>query len=264
MISAVEASQIRQIWQDVSIYPCHQADQAMLEFMERFRHMVNAHSVLWLGSVTQKDFTGVPTMEILDNWSVIDLIPTGQKDGQMDPPNRYELFMKVKQKYGIDPITAAALENAGTTRACIRRDSMDDEEWAQHWITREFHSETGDYDVMHVIYSVDENCESYLIFHQGHDQPGFTEKDKELAFTASSGIASLHRQMMSLRGATLPNKRLLSPQEKTVLSHLLQGMKEKEIAHELAISPATAHKHIISIYRKFDVSGKFDLIARFL
>lgn len=236
----------------------------MLEFMDRFRILVNAHSAIWLGSVSQKDYTSTPAMEMFDQWNVIDMMRTQRSDRPHDPPNHYELYMQVRQKYGVDPVTVAAMQDSGRTRALIRRDTLNDDEWAEHWITKEFHSVTGDHDVMHVIYNVDENCESYLVFHQGPDQAGFTERDKELAFTACTGIAYLHHQMMALRGAKLPGKRLLSPQEKTVLKYLLQGLKEKEIAHELNISPATAHKHVISIYRKFDVSGKFDLIASFL
>ena len=45
---------------------------------------------------------------------------------------------------------------------------------------------------------------------------------------------------------------------------LLTDHVEKEIAHELALTPATTHTYITGLFRKFGVSGRPGLTALWL
>lgn len=62
-----------------------------------------------------------------------------------------------------------------------------------------------------------------------------------------------HKRRGAIRGA-------LSPMERIVLEHLRGGMTEKETAIALHRSPHTIHVHIKSLYRKFLVHSRPDLL----
>ncbi|SHI45475.1 regulatory protein, luxR family [Rubritalea squalenifaciens DSM 18772] len=257
-------SHIRKIWQQIAHYSYHESDQAMLYFLEEMKRHLNARNVLWIGSGRGKDASNTPVIEMLGEWTTVDVLYCQSSERPRTPEDNYQLYMEVKQKHGIDPLTKAAIESAGSSRSFTRRDVITDEEWQNHWIHREFHQKNGDSELMFVVYSVDSACESYIVFYRGIGEAPFTVEEREFAFTASMGIGVLHKRMMQLRGAALPSTRLLSPQEKAVLNLLIQGRRDKEVALSLGISPTTVNKHLSSIYRKFGVSGKFDLIAQLM
>jgi two-component system, NarL family, nitrate/nitrite response regulator NarL len=50
--------------------------------------------------------------------------------------------------------------------------------------------------------------------------------------------------------------RKLSPREIEILSYLIAGRSNAEIAHELNISMSTVKAHVSSIYRKLGVSSR--------
>ncbi|WP_131819079.1 response regulator transcription factor [Flagellimonas flava] len=55
---------------------------------------------------------------------------------------------------------------------------------------------------------------------------------------------------------------LLSKQENTIRTLILQGMSNKEIANELYISLSTVKSHITSIYSKLNVSNRQELVQK--
>jgi DNA-binding CsgD family transcriptional regulator len=56
----------------------------------------------------------------------------------------------------------------------------------------------------------------------------------------------------------------LSPRHQRVLSHLLTGVSEKEIAGELGLSRHTVHEYVRTLYRQFNVTSRGELMARCL
>jgi LuxR family maltose regulon positive regulatory protein len=54
----------------------------------------------------------------------------------------------------------------------------------------------------------------------------------------------------------------LSPRELEVLHHIAMGKTNKEIAHQLIITPGTVKAHTASIYRKLDVANRTEAAAR--
>lgn len=53
----------------------------------------------------------------------------------------------------------------------------------------------------------------------------------------------------------------LSPREQQVLSHLLEGKSDKEIAAALSLSTSYVKNLLRSIYAKLDVSGSRELLG---
>jgi hypothetical protein len=45
---------------------------------------------------------------------------------------------------------------------------------------------------------------------------------------------------------------------------LCAGQSEKEIAHELSLSPRIVHNHVVRLHERFDVHSRGELLARVL
>lgn len=60
----------------------------------------------------------------------------------------------------------------------------------------------------------------------------------------------------------IPPELDLSKRELEVLSHLMQGRTNQEIAEALFLSPNTVKTHLSNIYRKLDVERRTQAIAR--
>ncbi|MFI0367861.1 response regulator transcription factor [Actinomadura sp. 1N219] len=56
----------------------------------------------------------------------------------------------------------------------------------------------------------------------------------------------------------------LTPKERAVIDHAVEGLATKQIARRLAMSPHTVNDHFKSIYRKIGVSARDELVARLL
>lgn len=56
----------------------------------------------------------------------------------------------------------------------------------------------------------------------------------------------------------------LTPQERTITGHVLEGLATKQIARRLELSAHTVHDHFKSIYRKTGVQAREELLARLL
>lgn len=56
----------------------------------------------------------------------------------------------------------------------------------------------------------------------------------------------------------------LPPRHAQTLRRLLAGDSEKQIALHLGVSPHTVHVYVKALYRRFDVSSRAELLARFI
>ena len=56
----------------------------------------------------------------------------------------------------------------------------------------------------------------------------------------------------------------LSPRHLQTLQGLLEGDSEKQIARRLGVSPHTVHDYVKIVYRRYRVSSRGELLARFV
>lgn len=56
----------------------------------------------------------------------------------------------------------------------------------------------------------------------------------------------------------------LSPRQRQTLELLLEGHAEKQIAARLAISKHTVHVYVKSLYKRFDVCSRAELLAKWV
>jgi DNA-binding NarL/FixJ family response regulator len=52
----------------------------------------------------------------------------------------------------------------------------------------------------------------------------------------------------------------LTPREKTIISYLMQGWRNREIAHHLSITEQTVKNHLRTVYDKLGVSDRLELV----
>jgi len=75
-------------------------------------------------------------------------------------------------------------------------------------------------------------------------------------------LAGTHDSTPPEQGASRePGAEGLSPREGQTLELLLAGEGEKQIAARLKISQHTVHGYVKSVYRRFDVSSRAELLA---
>ena len=103
---------------------------------------------------------------------------------------------------------------------------------------------------------------STLWVHRAVGEPVFSPRERRL-------LALLHDQVAALMGGALasgqePGLRDLPRRPRQVLSYLLEGLSEKEIAAQLGLSKPTVHEHATRLYRHFDASSRAELLARFI
>jgi DNA-binding CsgD family transcriptional regulator len=93
-------------------------------------------------------------------------------------------------------------------------------------------------------------------------EPPFTLREVRL-------VRYLHQELAPQIGRCLapthePSACELSPRLQQTLQGLLNGLSEKQIAERLCISPTTLHEYVTTLYRRFNVSGRSELMARWI
>ena len=90
----------------------------------------------------------------------------------------------------------------------------------------------------------------------------FTLRDVQL-------VDCLHHELAPEVGRHLapadePSASELSPRLQQTLQCLLDGQSEKQIAERLCLSRPTVHEYVTAIYRRFEVSSRSELMARWI
>lgn len=75
---------------------------------------------------------------------------------------------------------------------------------------------------------------------------------------------SHHKVALTRNGHALSTRAELSPRLQQTLTHLLSGASEPQIAELLGLSQHTVHNYVKTLYRKFDVNSRPELMAKFV
>ncbi|MBN8711610.1 MAG: hypothetical protein BGO12_16185 [Verrucomicrobia bacterium 61-8] len=115
---------------------------------------------------------------------------------------------------------------------------------------------------------VSDRCESFFMIDR-YKRRGkspkriFTREETDLAGFASRSVPELHRRLL-LGNGLLASDKLFSPAEQRILSLLLDGWSEKEIADAMGHKAPTTHKYVMSIYSRFGVKSRASLMSLWL
>lgn len=162
----------------------------------------------------------------------------------------------------------ASLAGAGTFRAHRLRDPdfLDFAAFRRTEHYRLYYRIPGIVDRITVGFPVHSDAESFFLIDRyrarGDGARGrpFAARDVAVAAGALRGVRGLHRQLMMSHGLFSGDK-LLSPVERHILSGLLRGDTEREIAAGLGQKPATVHKYVGDLHARFGVGSRAELMA---
>jgi DNA-binding CsgD family transcriptional regulator len=101
-----------------------------------------------------------------------------------------------------------------------------------------------------------------LTFHREWRAKPFNRRQREMLRIFIDELHHLHRDGV-LDPPAAPGPRLTG-REAEVLQRLLKGDSMKETASRLGLSAHTVHDHVKSLYRKFGVSTRAELLAQFV
>jgi len=102
---------------------------------------------------------------------------------------------------------------------------------------------------------------SNIAFHRRLARPSYTTRERDLIHLAMGHIPWLHRHGSQSQGSDAVTR--LTPRERQVLILLLGGDSQRRIAEKLKISEFTVGDYLKQLNRRFRVSSRAELQARF-
>jgi DNA-binding CsgD family transcriptional regulator len=152
---------------------------------------------------------------------------------------------------------------SGQTMVLSRDQIWGRETWYRSHTFNVIHRECGidDYVISICPTNIPGRCTT-LWLHKGVGSRDFTSREQGI-------ISLIHMTINSeigtfLAAADEPALSSLTARRLEVLSHLINGDSEKQIAFQLGVAKATIHDHVLAIYRHFDVSSRGELLAKFI
>jgi DNA-binding CsgD family transcriptional regulator len=248
---------VHRLWSHMAGFPAGESEAALLHLLKTIADLLGGTDAFWVGA-TRLD--PVAKDDKLHGWR-----PRGVRFLHHDDARDRVLarFRAEHKSNVVDPQTAAMLARAGQTRACLRADLLDDKTWNESALYREVLQPLGVEDRLLGCHVVSEDAESYIGVDRGKNNAPFGERERDLLKLFLLGSTALHRDLMRSRGligAELP----LSPREQDVQQLLLTSLTEEQIAVALGLTPRTTHQYVVAILRKWKVSGRVGLMARWL
>ena len=140
---------------------------------------------------------------------------------------------------------------------------MEDRQWYTSVEFNEYRRGCGVDDWINSLHSqTDPPATHAIILHRPLGEGRFTPRRGRLAHI-------FHHELAHLMGPVLPRESDgtvsgLPPRLRQVLSHLLDGEGEKQVAAQLELSRPTVHEYVTDLYRRFDVSSRAELLVRCL
>ncbi len=140
-----------------------------------------------------------------------------------------------------------------------REDYIDEKTWS---VVGRLWLEAGLHHTLLCIYPLSPPSLSAISFHRKKEKPPFSIRDRSIVELVFEQVGWLHRDAAKeCTGKVVEN---LSRREKQVLTFLLDGRSNKQIAALLELSEYTVGDYIKSIFKHFEVHSRGELQAVFL
>ena len=240
-------------------------DDALAYLCRTLQGLLRAQHSFWClvvrlgtGAVAERD----PCL----GWRVREIILS---EPNPDRVARLREFMEGAEKQSplhLDEATIKLMRGGGRFRcARLSGDLIDFAHFQQTEHYQHYYKKNGIDDRLWVSCPVNADVESAFIFDRFHydGPPHFDAVDLTLAASALRPLRWFHRRLILSRGVPA-GRTPCTPAEHRILSLLLTGQSEKEIAEQLRIGAGTTHNHITSIFKKFGVRSRAELMALWL
>jgi DNA-binding CsgD family transcriptional regulator len=170
-------------------------------------------------------------------------------------PDRSELWNRVQKELRATPST-------GVTTP--RQQLLTDREWDRTPDLQIAMRTMGADAVVHSFCPLSEEEDYFdgVCWFRATGRPTFNEREVAL-------LTLIHREASRMIGGPLarfdePRPTQLPPRARQVLRCLLEGDADKQVAHRLSLSAHTVNQYTKQIFRHFKVSGRTELLARWL
>jgi len=259
---------LSELWTEVAKFPVWDATAALKHALGRLCSLLEAGDASWL--VMRKE-AKIPREISSDHYKTIFDKMEGWSPMTAEYLNPEQVFKRVVERWlmharkeGIDPVSQFILKGAGKhTRACIRHDVASDQEWTNHWMSKNFLEFYGIGERLIACTPLNSTCESVIIIDRPLGAEPYTAEDRDFMNIAIASVPYLHRRLCLERGL-LGATSMLSNRETDTYRLLLTDLSESEIAESLKLSTHTVHDYARNLYRKFGVKGRVGLMAMVL
>lgn len=246
---------LTRIWTGLSQLPASALDAPAVAVLESLGALVGAPQGYAFFARRAED---VPAADPFRGWQPFAIVAHGERLRPMVEVARR--WLRDAPERMIDPLSEAAVAFAGELRCHRRGDLVSDAVWETTPSARMM-AALGVTDQLIAARPVAEALEIYFTFHRLDGR--FSERDRDLVRAALEGLDPLCARYARGLGY-LPGTAKLAPRERDVLSHLLRGATERQIAEALGLTLGSTHQYVVSIYRKLQVSGRGELTALWL
>lgn len=247
--------EILAFWDYLADQPVSRANESLHALLDFVAKKVTAKQAYWLGAIRLKKQVRDPLL----GWRPVAI----QHLCSVEEPQK--VFRKGVRGIRQGEVSESMVNHAsqaGAFRAVLLKDHVSpaffETDHYQH-----FYTDRGYADCLFVVTPVNEDVEAYYGFYRSPGQGAFTEDDLAIAAFALRGLKWFQRLVMLDHGLLVVDQPL-SPVERRILRYLLTDQSEQQIAEHMGHSPATTHKYVTTLYRKFNVNGRAGLAALWL
>lgn len=246
---------VHQLWDELADSHVSQTQRSAEQFMARLAERTGAWNATWAGAIR---FGDPAPEDPLMGWRVGAVHALRPVEPHPDEEHFREI-LRVWERREIDPSFLLPMRNVGTFRTYSFRRELP-AEWFEGPFYRRHYGSVGTHDAVFVAFPMNGDCESHFGFYSAR-----TFTDEEIAWLAYAvrGIKWFHRHLLLSHGLLMASAPL-TPTERRVLHFVLTKASEKEIAQQTALAPSTTHQHITSIFRKFGVRSRVELLGLWL
>lgn len=247
---------IHRLWDELAEIPASMPETAVETLFNQVGTLIHSWHGLWLAVLR---FDDAAPSDVLLGWRPRSVYFYSKLESD---DRVYKQTIKRLDQGEVDESSRNHARQAGKFRASLLVDHVSEaffqgEHYRDHYLQR------GIADRLFVTLPVNEDTESYFIFDRMVNQPRFTYSDLDTASYALRSLSWLVRQL-HLSYGHLVARDPLTPSERTVIRHLLRGLPEKAVARKMGHSPNTTHQHVKTLFRKFNVQSRTQLLSLWL
>ncbi|MDQ0395722.1 helix-turn-helix transcriptional regulator [Labrys monachus] len=246
---------VHPLWDELSDFEASQPVKAAAHLMSRLCCLAEAANATWAGAIR---FDANNMKDPLQGWRVGAVQALHPVVPHPDE-GHFKEILRIWDRREIDPSFLLPLRDVGTFRTYSFRRELP-AEWFESAFYQRHYGSVGTHDAVFVAFPLNEGCESHFGFYSGRT---FADEEILLLAYALRGIKWFHRHLMLASGLTVANAPLTAAERK-VLQLLLTRASEKEIGRQVGVATSTAHQHVTSIFRKFGVRSRAELMSLWL
>ncbi|QNN45982.1 helix-turn-helix transcriptional regulator [Thermomonas brevis] len=247
------------LWDALADIETSRVEHAREVLLDGLRGLVDAQHACWVGAVRMDEtLAGDPVR----GWRprIVHHQKTPQTTGTAETAAREQV--RQLEAGEVDLSTVRTVSFAGSWRTHRLVDLLP-ADWFEGEYYRRYYLGQNRVDAIWSGVPVNADVEIYVGLYRHCGHPPFSQADRETVAHAMRGLRWFHRQQVLGHGLAI-GASPLTDLERRVLSGLLGGLTDKQIAKRLESSPRTVHEYASRIYRKYAVANRSALMALWL